>query len=167
MVGRVQQQACGAWGSSRRPTVDSKSEEEVSEDEGQVQEFCARKARGDDKADSRTGMDSLFQTRSLRLLFSHRVVAGSLRPRELQYARLPCQSRPEEMYHRSVFAQEGPGQDDGQRKKEVSEHKGERGYKSAFPVLFPPCRCPPLFLSQHRCLWLPVPFLFLRGRVSL
>ena len=92
-------------GFSRRPTVDSKSEEEVSADEGQVEEFCARNVRGDDKAETRMVMDSFFQIRNLRLLllFSHQVVSGSLWPRELQYAWLPCQSKPEGMYHLFLF----------------------------------------------------------------
>ena len=76
--GWVQEQAHGAWGFSRRPTVDSKSEEEVSAHEGQ--EFCARNVRGDDKAETRMVMGSFFPTRSLRflLLFGHQVVSGSL-----------------------------------------------------------------------------------------
>ena len=80
VVGWVQEQAYCAWGFSRRPTVDSKSEEEVSADEGQVEEFCARNVRGADKAETRMVMDSFFQTRNLRLLllFSHQVVSGSL-----------------------------------------------------------------------------------------
>ena len=46
--------------------MDSKGEEQLSKDEGHVQDLCARKVMGNDKAETRVVMDLFFQACNLR-----------------------------------------------------------------------------------------------------